>query len=101
FRAYPEQLGSELHLKVTNLACPGETSRSLINRAAPSLGCENVYRRLFPLHIRYSGSQLGFAVSFLRKHRDVRLVSLMIGANDLFRCEAATADRCARQSDQR
>jgi lysophospholipase L1-like esterase len=88
FLAYPEQLGAELHLKVANAACPGETSASLIDASAPSLGCENAYRRAYPLHVSYKGSQLAYAVKFLRQHHNVRLVSLMIGANDLFRCES-------------
>jgi lysophospholipase L1-like esterase len=98
---YPEQLGAELHLIVANAACPGETTDSLINANAASNGCENVggsgtgYRKLFPLHVRYRGSQLAYAVAYLKAHPDVRLVSLMIGANDLFRCQATTADGCS------
>src|SRR2546421_3460040 len=38
---YPEHLGSALHLRVTNAACPGETSSSLVNATGPSNGCEN------------------------------------------------------------
>ena len=51
-------------------------------------------RRSFPLHLKYTGSQLAFAVSYLRAHPDTRLVSLMIGANDLFRCQETTKDGC-------
>ena len=43
---------------------------------------------MWPLHVSYSGSQLAFAVGYLKKHHDVRLVSLMIGANDFFVCQA-------------
>jgi lysophospholipase L1-like esterase len=85
---YPEDVGAELGLKVVNAACPGETSASLIDKSAPSNGCENQYRRRFPLHVRYSGSQLAFAVRFLKRHPDTRLVSLMIGANDAFLCQS-------------
>ena len=100
FLGYPEQLGAQLRLNVANAACPGETSSSLINPAAPSNGCENAgghgigYRALFPLHVRYRGSQLSYAVSYLRSQRNVRLVSLMIGANDLFLCAKTTKDGC-------
>lgn len=97
FLGYPDHLGAQLHLKVTNAACPGETSASLINATAPNLGCEQAYRKAFPLHVSYKGAQLAFAVSFLRPHRDVRLVSLMIGANDLFLCQHTTADGCAKE----
>ncbi len=101
FVGYPELLGSELHLTVANAACSGETSSSLINQTAPSNGCENSpsgapgYRTMSPLHVKYSGSQLDYAVSYLKKHKNVRLVSLMIGANDFFVCQATTADHCA------
>jgi lysophospholipase L1-like esterase len=107
FFGYPEMLGSELHLKVVNAACPGETSASLINSSAPNNGCTNQpgggthnYRTLYPLHVKYPGSQLAFAVSYLKKHQDVRLVSLMIGANDGLICQETTADKCASLSEQ-
>ena len=96
-------LGRELRLKVANAACPGETSASFINVKAQSNGCENTlgqpnvgYRRSFPLHVKYSGSQLAYAVSYLRTHPGVRLVSLMIGANDLFLCQKETQGRLPR-----
>ena len=107
FLAYPKMLGTELHLRVANAACPGETSSSLIDASAQSNGCENVpggsgvsYRKEFPLHVRYSGSQLAYAVSYLKAHPGVRLVSLMIGANDLFICQETTADGCASTAEQ-
>jgi lysophospholipase L1-like esterase len=106
FIAYPEQLGAGLRLNVANAACPGETSTSLINPAGPSNGCENspgrpkvAYRRAFPLHVRYAGSQLAYALSYLRAHPDTRLVSLMIGANDLLRCRETTKDGCSGKAE--
>ncbi len=100
FLGYPEMIAKQLHVKVANPACPGETSGSLIDVSIPSNGCENGYRKAYPLHVRYSGSQLSYAVSFLRRHRGVRLVSLMIGANDAFLCEEHTADHCASPSER-
>jgi lysophospholipase L1-like esterase len=106
FVGYPELLGAELHLTVANAACSGETSSSLIDASAPSNGCENspgggpAYRTMFPLHVKYSGSQLDYAVSYLKKHKNVRLVSLMIGANDFFLCQETTADHCASPSEE-
>ena len=106
FVGYPELVGSALHLNVVNAACSGETSASLVNATAPSNGCENApnggagYRTHFPLHVNYNGSQLGFAVSYLKKHHNVRLVSLMIGANDFFLCQETTADKCASFTEQ-
>ena len=107
FHAYPEMLGSELHLRVENLACPGETSASLVSASAQSNGCESTptgtgiaYRRSFPLHAKYSGTQLAYAVKYLKAHRGVRLVSLMIGANDLFLCQGETSDGCLSPTEQ-
>ena len=91
---YPEEIGSMLHVRVTNPSCPGETSASLINTSIPSNGCENAYRKLFSLHVRYSGSQLAYAVKYLKTHKGVRLVTLMIGANDGFLCQKTTKDGC-------
>jgi lysophospholipase L1-like esterase len=107
FLGYPELLGSELHVKVVNAACPGETSGTFIDPTAQSNGCENTpgkgnvgYRTLFPLHASYTGSQLAFAVGYLKKHHSVRLVSLMIGANDGLICQETTADHCASLTEQ-
>ncbi|MFL5824626.1 MAG: SGNH/GDSL hydrolase family protein [Solirubrobacteraceae bacterium] len=107
FLGYPEQLGTELNLRVANASCPGETSSSLINPSAPSNGCENSpgvphggYRTAFPLHVHYKGSQLAYALHYLKRHPQVRLVSLMIGANDLFRCQSTTSDGCTSKSEQ-
>ena len=105
FLGYPEQIARELRVKVVNAACPGETSASLIDNHAESNGCENVlgnlggYRPSFPLHAHYTGSQLAFAVHYLKTHRDVRLVSLMIGANDGFICQETTADHCGSAAE--
>lgn len=96
---YPEHIARELPIKVVNAACPGETTASLINSKAPSNGCENAYRLAYPLHVHYTGSQLAFAVAYLRKHPGVRLVSLMIGANDAFRCQHTTADHCTSPTE--
>lgn len=112
FPGYPEQLGAALRLRVANAACPGETSASFIDPSAQSNGCENTvapggalrpggYRTRYPLHVRYRGGQLAYAVAFLRAHPRVRLVSLMIGANDYFVCLLATSDGCAGQASQR
>ena len=100
FSGYPEDLAAALKLNLVNAACPGETSAGMINPGAPSNGCETNarggpgYRAMFPLHVSYRGSQLSFAVDYLRQHPDTRLVTLGIGANDLFRCEEVTADHC-------
>jgi lysophospholipase L1-like esterase len=106
FVGYPELLASELHLKVANAACPGETSTTMINPSAQSNGCENSpgnphlgYRLAYPLHVHYQGSQLAFALSYLRAHANVRLVTLMIGANDGLICIETTPDGCTSPAE--
>ncbi|HEX3691328.1 MAG TPA: SGNH/GDSL hydrolase family protein [Solirubrobacteraceae bacterium] len=107
FPGYPEQLGARLRLSVANPACPGETAASLVNASAPSNGCENSpshnsaddYRNN-PLHVNYKGSQLAFALSYLHSHHNVRLVTLMIGANDFFLCQETTSDSCGSTAEQ-
>jgi lysophospholipase L1-like esterase len=101
FTAYPEDVARALKLNLVNAACPGETTASMINTGAPSNGCETNarggpgYRRIAPLHVSYRGSQLSYAVRYLQLHPDTQLVTIGIGANDLFRCEETTADHCA------
>ena len=103
FIGYPEDVGAALGLHVANAACPGETSASLIVENVLSNGCENTpggtpgYRVLFPLHVQYPGTQLQYAVQYLRTHPRTRLVSLMVGANDAFLCEETTKDQCASE----
>jgi len=100
FVGYPQDLAAARSLRLANASCPGETTASMITAGAQSNGCENSvgspvgYRSMFPLHVTYSGTQLAFAVDYLRSHPRTRLVTINIGANDLFVCQATTADRC-------
>jgi lysophospholipase L1-like esterase len=83
FVGYPQVLAERLELNVTNAACPGEASGGFISLTGTDNVCRP-YRSAFPLHVSYTTSQLDFAVSYLRSHRHTRLVTLNIGANDLF-----------------
>jgi hypothetical protein len=103
---YPELLAGQLHLTVANASCPGESSTSMINPAGKSDGCEdgingypNGYRSTYPLHVRYSGSQLGYGVAYLKAHRNVRLVTVQTGLVDLSLCQSLTPDECASPSE--
>jgi lysophospholipase L1-like esterase len=93
FIGYPEALAHELELNVTNASCPGEASGGFISLTGTDNVCRP-YRANFPLHVSYATSQLDFAVSFLESHRHTRLVTINIGANDLFvlqkLCKAVT-----------
>ncbi len=107
FANYPQMLARELHLKLANLACPGETTASFLNVGALSNGCENTagntavaYRPARPLHVQYTGSQLAAALAYLKKYPDVRLVTLMIGANDFLLCQETTPDQCGSTTER-
>lgn len=86
---YPETLAARSPLEVTNAACPGETSASFLDRDAPSLCSDGLISPPGPgLKVDWGdGSQLAFAVDFLQQNTDTGLVSLQLGANDLFLCQ--------------
>jgi lysophospholipase L1-like esterase len=70
-----------------------------------SNGCENSpssptgYRTLFPLHAEYQGTQMEYALKYLSAHRDTQLVTIDIGANDVFLCQNTMKDGCASPAD--
>jgi lysophospholipase L1-like esterase len=105
FVGYPEDAAQALHLRVSNASCPGETTASFYIPGAQSNGCENSpgssvgYRTEFPLHVQYSGTQLQYALRYLATHRNTRLVTIDIGANDVFLCQETTADACASTAE--
>ena len=82
---YPELAAglSKPKLDVVNASCPGETSTSPITgNMADDNGCQ-FFRAAIGLHVS-QGSQLKYAESYVAANRDIKFVSLMIGANDLF-----------------
>jgi lysophospholipase L1-like esterase len=83
FVGYPEIVARRLELKDVNSSCPGETTGSFISSTAADNGCRD-YRVAYPLHVGYSTTQLAFAISYLRTHHHVSLVTIDIGANDVF-----------------
>ncbi len=95
FVGYPEAVADLLDVNVANASCPGEASAGFISLSGDDNGCR-AYRAAFPLHVSYTQSQLDFAIAFLQdpRHRHTRLVTLNIGANDLFllqkRCRGDT-----------
>jgi lysophospholipase L1-like esterase len=94
---YPDRVADDLDLRLLNASCPGETTDSFIDATAQSNGCENRldsdigYRDLYPLHVKYRGSQLHYAAETLEDNPHVRLVTLQLGANDGFICVATGA----------
>jgi lysophospholipase L1-like esterase len=88
FVGYPEDLAGVLDVGVRNVSCPGETSGSLISITAADNGCQS-FRSIGDLHVNYKGSQLSYAVAFLRAHKHTSLVTMTIGANDIFLLQKA------------
>jgi lysophospholipase L1-like esterase len=70
-------------LDTVDAACPGEASSGFISSTGADNGCRP-YRTSFPLHVGYTSTQLDFATSFLTSHRRTRLVTIQLGANDVF-----------------
>jgi lysophospholipase L1-like esterase len=95
---YPQLAATRLRLNLTNLSCPGETSGGFLSLTAPDNGCRP-FRAVAPLHASYAGTQLDAATAFLDSHPRTGLVTVMIGANDLFLCEGATVDACASPAE--
>jgi hypothetical protein len=83
FIGYPTPVAAALKETLTNASCPGETSSHFISLAGSDHGC-GAYRLNFPLHVAYSTTQLEFADGFLQSHPQTLVVSIDIGANDLF-----------------
>jgi lysophospholipase L1-like esterase len=84
FTGYPEIVAQSLGIDHTNAACPGEATGGFIDPQ----GLDNVcrpYRANYPLHVAYTGTQLSFAIAYLKSHPETKLVTLNLGANDLFR----------------
>lgn len=90
FAGYPDFVGQALRLQTVNASCPGEaTGGFLFPQGGPGFndnGCVTGFRARFPLHVSYNGAptQMAFATRYLSTHRGTRLVTLGIGANDLF-----------------
>lgn len=87
FIGFPDYVGPALGMTPTNASCPGETTASFTSATAADNGCRP-FKANFPLHTGYSGTQLDFATAFLNAHRNTRLVTIQLGANDAFLLES-------------
>ena len=81
FVGYPDYVGGEERLDTVNAACPGETSSSFIFSTGADVGCR-AFRANFPLHVSYTATQLDFALNYLAAHKQTRVVTIQLGAND-------------------
>lgn len=84
FTGYPEIVAETLNIEDVNASCPGEATGGFISPTGLDNSCRP-YRAAFPLHTAYTGTQLAFAVDFLKSNPRTRLVSINLDANDLFR----------------
>ena len=83
FVGYPEHVRMDIHLNVTNASCPGEATGGFLSAIGADNGCRP-YKGSFPLHTSYAGTQAAFATAYLTSHPGTNLVTIGIGANDLF-----------------
>jgi lysophospholipase L1-like esterase len=86
FVGYPTFLAETVDTPMVNAACPGQTSSGFLNlpsAGGTDLGCFT-FRSEFDLHVEYDGTQAAFAEQFLMSHPRAWLVTLQLGANDLF-----------------
>ena len=90
FIGYPEIASASLGMQDVNASCPGETSGGFISLTNGADFLCLPYRANFPLHVSYTTSQLDFAISYLSTHHDVRLITMDIGANDVFKAGCTT-----------
>jgi lysophospholipase L1-like esterase len=80
---YPELIAAARGLEVTNLACPGEATGGFVSPTGADNHCrEN--RKAYPLHVAYDGTQLQAAMAYLAATPETELVTIDIGANDVF-----------------
>jgi lysophospholipase L1-like esterase len=98
FIGYPEVVADRLHLQDINATCPGEATGGFLSLTGTDNSCRP-YRAAFPLHVMYSGTQMAFAMGYLKSHPKTRLVTVTLGANDLLRWQkdcavSATTGTC-------
>jgi lysophospholipase L1-like esterase len=98
FIGYPEVVADRLHLRDVNASCPGEATGGFLSLTGTDNVCRP-YRAAYPLHVSYTGTQMAFAIAYLHSHQKTRLVTLTLGANDLFRWQkdcavSATTGTC-------
>jgi lysophospholipase L1-like esterase len=97
FVGYPTYVGDAFRLDTVNASCPGETTSAFISPTGADLGCRS-YKATDPLHVSYTGTQLQFATGFLRQHPNTKLVTIQVGANDVFMLQGSCASTANPQA---
>jgi lysophospholipase L1-like esterase len=83
FVGYPDYVARSLRLAPTDASCPGEATGGFLSPTGADNGCRR-FRQVAPLHVAYGATQLLFAEGFLDAHPHTRLVTIGLGANDVF-----------------
>src|SRR5215470_9155782 len=91
FVGYPDYAARSLRLTATNASCPGEATSGFLSATGADNGCR-AFRQLAPLHVSYGSTQLVFAEGFLGDHRNTKLVTVGLGANDVFLLQRSCAN---------
>ncbi len=82
---YTKLAATDHRLRLAQLGCSGETTATLVNGGICTYrGDHNLSGGVGTGHP--AGSQLDAAVAFLYQHKDVSLITIDIGANDLNPC---------------
>jgi lysophospholipase L1-like esterase len=82
---YAKLAATDHRLRLAQLGCSGETTATLVNGGICTYrGDHNLSGGVGTGHP--AGSQLAAAVAFLHRHKDVSLITIDIGANDLNPC---------------
>jgi hypothetical protein len=89
FVGYPDIVAKSLELHLVNASCPGETTGGFLSITnGQDYACLGYrFHFGFPLHVSYPGAQLDFAIQYLSTHDNVRLVTMDLGANDVFKLQ--------------
>jgi lysophospholipase L1-like esterase len=86
FTGYPEIVAQRLNIEDVNASCSGEATGGFLSLTGTDNVCRSYrFTQHWPLHVNYSGTQMAFATAYLKSHPNTRLVTLTLGANDLFR----------------
>ena len=96
YTGYPEIVARNARpfRRVSSLACPGETSGSFLSATAPDNNCR-AFKGAFGLHTNYLGTQGDYAIQLLTGEREIKLVTISIGGNDLILLQNACQNRPA------
>jgi lysophospholipase L1-like esterase len=99
YHGYPEVVATALDEKLVNASCFGESAQHFISLSALDMGCQEWRAKRRPLFVSYNGTQLDYAVQYLKSHWKTSLVTINIGANDLALFAVSAGAACQGEFD--